>query len=152
VILQNECDLDDSVMLPVSEIGIFLAISAVGRDPVPRLRVAVRGGVKVNSRAGPNCGFNISPAAQKKPCWLVADRWGRGITPNRRSSVLSARDNGSTFSCQRCVFIAFWLPVVSNFVSSPVWSYRLRHAADRAWGSVANADAPLAYEEATALA
>jgi len=35
---------------------------------------------------------------------------------------------------------------------STIWSYRLRRAADWAWGSVANADAPLAYELATALA
>jgi len=42
--------------------------------------------------------------------------------------------------------------VVSYLIATAIWSYRLRRAADWAWGSVANADAPLAYELATALA
>ncbi len=42
--------------------------------------------------------------------------------------------------------------MVSYLIATAIWSYRLRRAADWAWGSVANADAPLAYELATALA
>jgi hypothetical protein len=42
--------------------------------------------------------------------------------------------------------------VVSYLIATAIWSYRLRRAADWAWRSVANADAPLAYELATALA
>jgi len=42
--------------------------------------------------------------------------------------------------------------VVSYLIATAIWSYRLRRAADWAWGSVANADAPLADELATALA
>jgi len=37
-------------------------------------------------------------------------------------------------------------------IATAIWSYGLRRAADWAWRSVANADAPLAYELATALA
>ena len=42
--------------------------------------------------------------------------------------------------------------MVSDLVSPPIWFHRLRHPADRARGSVAHADAPLAYEHATAFA
>jgi hypothetical protein len=42
--------------------------------------------------------------------------------------------------------------VVSYLIAIAIWFYGLRRAADWAWGSVANADAPLAYELATALA
>jgi hypothetical protein len=42
--------------------------------------------------------------------------------------------------------------MVSYLIATAIWSYRLRRAADWAWGSVANADAPLANELATALA
>ena len=42
--------------------------------------------------------------------------------------------------------------MVSYLIATAIWSYRLRRAADWAWRSVANADAPLAYELATALA
>src|SRR5207244_2914977 len=42
--------------------------------------------------------------------------------------------------------------VVGNLIATAIWSYRLRRTADWAWRSVANADAPLAYELATALA
>src|SRR5438552_5541888 len=48
-----------------------------------------------------------------------------------------------------CAFVSFWSPVVSYLVSPPVWSYRLDQTADRAGSSVANGDAPLAYEHAT---
>src|SRR2546427_5742988 len=44
------------------------------------------------------------------------------------------------------------LSVVSYLIATAIWSYRLRRPADWAWRSVANADAPLAYELATALA
>jgi hypothetical protein len=42
--------------------------------------------------------------------------------------------------------------VLSYLIATAIWSYWLRRATDWAWGSVANADAPLAYEVATALA
>jgi hypothetical protein len=42
--------------------------------------------------------------------------------------------------------------VVSYLIAIAIWPYRLRRAADWARGCVANADAPLAYELATALA
>ena len=42
--------------------------------------------------------------------------------------------------------------MVSYLIATAIWSYRLSRAADWAWGSVANADAPLAYELAAALA
>ena len=42
--------------------------------------------------------------------------------------------------------------MVSYLIAAAIWSYRLRRAADWAWGSVANGDAPLAYELSTALA
>jgi hypothetical protein len=48
--------------------------------------------------------------------------------------------------------ISFRLSVVIYLIATAIWSYRLRCAADWAWGRVANADAPLAYELATALA
>ena len=42
--------------------------------------------------------------------------------------------------------------MVSYLVATPIWPYRLRRATDWAWSSVANADAPLAYELAATLA
>jgi hypothetical protein len=51
-----------------------------------------------------------------------------------------------------CAFVSLWSAVVSYLVSPPVWSYRLGQTADRAGSSVANGDAPLAYEHATAFA
>jgi hypothetical protein len=42
--------------------------------------------------------------------------------------------------------------VVSDLIATAIWSHWLREAAYWAWGSVANADAPLAYELAAALA
>ena len=42
--------------------------------------------------------------------------------------------------------------MVGYLIAIAVWLYRLRRPTDWAWGSVANADIPLAYELATALA
>ena len=36
--------------------------------------------------------------------------------------------------------------MVSYLIATAIWPYRLRRATDGTWGSVANADAPLAYE------
>ena len=41
--------------------------------------------------------------------------------------------------------------MVSYLVATPIGSYRLRRTTDWAWSSVANADAPLAYELAATL-
>jgi hypothetical protein len=42
--------------------------------------------------------------------------------------------------------------VVRYLVSPSVWTHGLGHTAHRAWSSIANADAPLAYKLATAFA
>lgn len=55
-------------------------------------------------------------------------------------------------TCLCCSGIRFRLSVVNYLVATSIWSYRLRRAADWARGSVANADAPLAYEHSSALA
>jgi hypothetical protein len=62
------------------------------------------------------------------------------------------QEEGSTLTCLRCSGLRFRLSVVSYLIATAIWSYRLRRAADWAWRSVANADAPLAYELATAPA
>jgi len=96
-------------------------------------------------------------------------RFGVGcvLTPDETQVLYSAGDRRSgspvksptlvweewsTLTCRWCPRIQFRLSVVSYLVATPIWSYRLRRTTDRAWSSVANADAPLAYELAATLA
>jgi hypothetical protein len=58
----------------------------------------------------------------------------------------------STLTCLSCSSISFRLSVVSYLITTAIWSYRLGRPTNWAWGSVANADTPLAYELAAALA
>src|SRR6476646_4925026 len=51
-----------------------------------------------------------------------------------------------------CPFRTLRLAVVPYLVSAPIRTHGLGQPAHRAWSSVANADAPLAYELATAFA
>jgi len=62
------------------------------------------------------------------------------------------QEEGSTLTCLCCSGLRFMFSVVSYLIATAIWSYRLRRAADWAWRSVANADAPLSDELATALA
>jgi len=62
------------------------------------------------------------------------------------------QEEWSTLTRLWCSGIRFRLSVVSYLIATAIWYYRLRRAADWAWGSVTNADAPLAYELAAALA
>jgi hypothetical protein len=65
---------------------------------------------------------------------------------------LSAARDRSRYPPQGRPVVTFRLPVVSYFVSTSIWLYRLGRAANWARGSVANADVPLAYELASAFA
>lgn len=48
--------------------------------------------------------------------------------------------------------LIFLFLVVSNPIATAIWSYQLSRATDWARGSIANTDAPLAYELPAALA
>jgi hypothetical protein len=60
--------------------------------------------------------------------------------------------NDSVPTCRWCPSRTLWLLVVRYLVSAPIRTHGLGHTAYRTWSSVANADAPLAYELSTALA
>jgi hypothetical protein len=95
-------------------------------------------------------------ATSKLMCTNRQNAWqalGGGILGPRSAMQVLRRLEAGINSHQPAVrFVTFWLPVVSDLVSSPIWSYRLRHATHWARGGVANADAPLADEHATAFA
>jgi hypothetical protein len=84
---------------------------------------------------------------------LVDERYRDISTVHANQSCESWRqEEGSTLTCLYCSGLRFRLSVVSYLIATAIWSYRLRRAADWARRSVANTDAPLAYELATALA
>jgi hypothetical protein len=65
---------------------------------------------------------------------------------------IQVQEESSAPTCRWCSSRILRLPVVRYLVSPTVWTDGLRQTAHRAWSSVANADAPLADELATAFA
>jgi hypothetical protein len=71
---------------------------------------------------------------------------------HRSSEAKTRRKNDSAPTCPWCPFRTLWLPVIRYLVSPSIRTHGLGYTAHRTWSSVANADAPLAYELATAFA
>jgi hypothetical protein len=79
----------------------------------------------------------------------VSSSPGRHREASKRSKY---KRNDSAPTCWWCPFRILRPLVVRYLVSAPIRTHGLRQTAHRAWSGVANADAPLAHELATAPA
>ncbi len=98
----------------------------------------------LRERVEDTCQKSQSLKMQKQPIMIAARE-----AQLESSRLIPRRDSG--LSCRGCRFRTLWLSVIRYLVSPSIPTHGLGQTAHRAWSSVANADAPLAYELATAL-